>query len=302
MIEIFHVSDLHFGQIVPDPDYERKAKWLLKQIEDRFSIDIEPNTIRYLLVTGDVTQGGSKAQYQRAKGALSFFKDKVWLTPGNHDWSVVLGNIYRPYCARRFDKFAQEVGFKHAFFGKKPWSQTFPEPPASAELLVIGLNSCKRLGFWNLSRGKIGRKNLQWLSVELAKPEYEKLPKIVFLHHDPIDSPISIAMALDDHEEFVKIVEGRALVVAFGHQYGRLPHPAELPPVTKLQIIKQGTSIGSQAKGLVGGKSNTHYLDADNSVKEHSCYKITVDQQKVDLTVEVFAPPLDTAEAETGRA
>ena len=290
MSEIFHVSDLHFGQILPDPDYERKAESLLKQIEKRFSTNTEPNTIRYLLVTGDITQDGSEAQYQRAKVALSFFKDKVWLTPGNHDWSVFFGNIYRRSCALRFDKFAQELGFKHAFFGKKPWSQTFPEPPARAELLVIGLNSCKRLGFWNLSRGKIGRKNLQWLSVELAKPEYEKLPKIVFLHHDPVNTTISIAMSLDDHEEFVKIVEASAQVVAFGHEYGRLPHPAIAPAVTNLQIFKQGTSTGCQASRLVVG-DNTHYLDADNSVKAHSCYKITVGQQGVQLSVEVMAAP-----------
>jgi len=75
MIEIYHVSDLHIGKDT------RKAKRLLKRIKDKFEIGVQEN--RYLLVTGDITQDGLKRQYEMALKALTPFKDKVRIVPGN---------------------------------------------------------------------------------------------------------------------------------------------------------------------------------------------------------------------------
>src|SRR5512139_3139562 len=118
MIEIFHVSDLHFGK---SPKQNRKAESLLKKINRQFPFTKKNN--RYLLVTGDITDSGNADQYKLAKGALRAFKGRVFVTPGNHDYGH-WGWEYSVESAEYFDTpFAESLGFTHRFFGKNVFSR-----------------------------------------------------------------------------------------------------------------------------------------------------------------------------------
>ena len=114
MIAIFHVSDLHFGK---SSAQNQKVKDLLKKISRQFPFT--KNSNRYLLVTGDITDGGKTAQYKLAKDALSAFKGRVFVTPGNRDYGR-MGWEYSEASAKHFDDpFAESLEFTHPFFDKK---------------------------------------------------------------------------------------------------------------------------------------------------------------------------------------
>ena len=81
MIEILHVSDLHLGK---NAYMNGLAKSLLQAVSERYPFAGKENT--YLLVTGDVTDHGRNGEYDLAGQALTPFKDRVFITPGNHDY------------------------------------------------------------------------------------------------------------------------------------------------------------------------------------------------------------------------
>jgi 3',5'-cyclic AMP phosphodiesterase CpdA len=106
MLEIFHVSDLHFGK---SDSQNNNARSLLQGISQRFPF--KDNKKRYLLVTGDLTQRGEQEEYALAGQALSPFVGQVFLTPGNHDYGSFLGTDYSEQKAQHFDDpFAKVLG------------------------------------------------------------------------------------------------------------------------------------------------------------------------------------------------
>jgi len=70
MIEIFHVSDLHFEK---SEKQTKRSKLLLKKIKEKFKIGEAEN--KYLLITGDTVQDGEKKEYKIALQALIPFKE-----------------------------------------------------------------------------------------------------------------------------------------------------------------------------------------------------------------------------------
>ena len=153
MLEIFHVSDLHFGQ---SNDQNEKAKSLLDGISRQFPFTGDSK--RYLLVTGDITDGGKQSEYELAMRALWPFKGRVFVTPGNHDYGSLKGTDYSERKARRFDDpFAKILGFGHPFFDKKVFVQELQGPPSHSALVIIGLNSCAKKGVFDFAQGEVGK-------------------------------------------------------------------------------------------------------------------------------------------------
>jgi len=109
MIELFHVSDLHFNR-------KKGVKEFLTSIKDKFVI--EKNSNKYLLVTGDITDDGKKRQYDLASTALMPFAGFVRAVPGNHDYGN-MGFIYHKERAQYFDNvFLKKLKIKHNYFFK----------------------------------------------------------------------------------------------------------------------------------------------------------------------------------------
>jgi hypothetical protein len=285
MIEIFHVSDLHFGM---NKAWTKKAEFLLRRIKQKFGI--EPGGDRYLLVTGDIVQHGWKRQYKKARLALSAFHENVGIAPGNHDYGFQ-GFVYREKSAKYFDNdLAKELGINHPYISKKPFSKIVKDKEGN-KVLLIGLNSCSMTKTWlDIAKGDIGDKQRKSLDKILSNPAYKDIPKIIYLHHIPHRRAQGIGMSLKDYKKLMAIVRDRVDALTFGHE-GSME---ELEPkdIKKKKLSEQDykkwisikkMSIPIREMKLRSGKGQgiRYYLDANKSVKEQACYHIKVEGNEV---------------------
>jgi len=285
MIEIFHVSDLHFGRT---KEYKERAILLLNRIKEEFEIENDGN--KYLLVTGDIADDGLKKQYDKATKALIDFKGNVFVAPGNHDYAT-LGFLYRKKFAKNFDNhLVKTLGINHRYFAKKPYTKLINDGTGN-KVLLIGLNSCAKTPLpFDLAAGKIGKKQRNLLNDTLNNPTYRDIPKIVYLHHIPHRLAHGIGMSLKDFKKLMDIVRKRVDVLAFGHE-GRIKELKE-KEIKKLKMSRKDYRklkrikkhyIPSRGMKLRSGKSQgiRYYLDANKSVNEQACYRIRIEGNKV---------------------
>lgn len=282
MIEIYHVSDLHFGRDT------KGAKRLLKKIKDEFEIGDHEN--RFLLATGDITQDGSKRQYQTALKALAPFKPKVLIAPGNHDYGII-GFIYSAHRAKNFDAILTgELGIGHQFFPKVPFSRLI-EDGNGDKVLLIGLNSCMKTPSWlDIAKGEIGEAQRNDLAKILSESQYKNIPKIVFLHHIPHRRADGIGMSLKDFEKLMSIVRNKVDALTFGHE-GKMkdaqPEIAKKRKISEKVIDRlvdiKGMDLPIREMKLRSGRGQgiRYYLDANHSVRDQACYRITIEGTKV---------------------
>jgi hypothetical protein len=265
MIEILHVSDLHFGR---GHNSDGLANSLLKAVSEKHPFAGPNNT--YLLVTGDITDHGKEGEYKQAREALTPFADgRSFLTPGNHDYGSWGGTDYSEQKAKYFDDpFANTLGFKHPFFDKKVFVRPLKDESGNT-LIMIGLNSCAKVGTEDWAQGEIGEDQRNELAGILEQYD-AKIPKIIFLHHIPNrQADFPKIMTLKDWQELMAVVGDKVDVLAFGHQ-------------GKLEVGFKGTSnIPMKLRRLEGSSKSasnrTWVLDADASVAEQSCYSIRWD-------------------------
>lgn len=276
MIEIFHVSDFHFGM---SDGNDRKARHLLEGIRRLFPFKGYDN--RYLLVTGDITNTGADREYNLALKALEPFKPRLLLTPGNHDWGSCSGMGYSEHSAHHFDHpFADTLEFHHPFFNKEVFKSILEDRANHTSLILIGLNSCTKKGLEDAAQGEIGEKQRKELDHILTDCDGESL-KILFLHHIPNkDAEYACVMTLKDWKKLMKVVTDRVDGLAFGHQ-GKMDAGIEGPP-----------SLNAPARAMQKryqkiGTKRIHVLDANNSVPEQKFYHISLDGGQ--LSVEVVS-------------
>jgi hypothetical protein len=278
MIEIFHVSDLHFGK---SSAQNHKARLLLEKIKQQFPFT--ENSNRYLLVTGDITDGGKTAQYKLAKDALSPFKGRVFVAPGNHDYGGFFGTDYSEESAKYFDdRFAESLGFTHPFFDKKVFRRQLKDGSDGRPFLIIGLNSCSKEGWLDGAQGEVGKQQREQLGGILEKYD-QQIPKLLFLHHVPNkEADWAFVMTLRDWQQLMEIVKDRIDVLAFGHQGLKLQVESE----KKFTLVAaERRSMKRRRLALGKGKKKALVLDADNSVDESACYQITLQDGQPDAKV-----------------
>lgn len=278
MIEIFHVSDLHFGK---SDSQNRKANSLLDGISRQFPFKMTNN--RYLLVTGDITNGGKKEEYTLAKDALSPFAGRVFVTPGNHDYGSHLGTDYKESKARYFDDpFATGIGFRHSFFDKKVFTHRLQDQFDQGSFMMIGLNSCAKKGESDFAQGEIGYDQRCLLAKELDKCD-PQTPILLFLHHIPNKAAEwEFIMTLKDWEKLMAVVGDKVDVFAFGHQGKDMNinnnKNNESPKIRQMQVRSFEMDKREDSKTAI-------VLDANNSVAEQAFYRITLDGNKPTASV-----------------
>ncbi len=287
MIEIFHVSDLHFGKSDEQND---SARSLLQGINQQFPFKDNKNC--YLLVTGDITDSGDEDQYALASDALSPFAGRVIVTPGNHDYGSLLGTDYSEEKARYFDNWAADkIKFTHDFFDKRVFIHQLKDQSNQA-LMMMGLNSCAKEGIWDLAQGEVGEKQRKELAQKFDQCDAQ-IPRLLFLHHIPNkEAEWSFVMTLRDWEELMALVRGKVDVLAFGHQ-GKVLEiglRAKAKAVNAQVRPMKVRSIGiDNMKGIRGAGRRALVLDADNSVVEQAFYHITVEGNKTKAEVVTLA-------------
>jgi hypothetical protein len=286
MIEIFHVSDLHFGK---SDDQNKKAQSLLDGIWQRYSFT--DSNSRYLLVTGDITHDGTKEEYEFAKKALLPFKGRIFITPGNHDYGSWLGMAYCKKMAQYFDKpFAETLEFHHPFIGKRVFNCQLNT--LNDKIMVIGLNSCRKVGITDISQGEIGESQRIELD-ELLRNADDQIPKIVFLHHIPHkDAVPKFIMTLRDWKELMAIISGKVDALAFGHQGKVLGTEQEgrtrSVSLHRPMVVRSLSIPGNRS--LTKGLKQCTILDADSSVYEQAFYHIKVENNNLTVTVDKVNP------------
>lgn len=147
-----HVTDTHIGGNTAAEDLERTVA------------DINENSeIKFVIVSGDITEFGSDEELKLAKSILDKLEIKYYVIPGNHDtnWSESGGNSF-------LKVFGSET-FAFKFNGFQ----------------FVGTNSGPNM---RMSPGQVPRENLVWMdSLFLAEPN---MP-LIFINHYPQDADLN---------------------------------------------------------------------------------------------------------------
>ncbi len=285
MLRIYHISDLHFSKKESDND---GARILLHRIARVFNA--QSGCGDYLLVTGDITDTGSRVEYFLALEALMPFRGRIFVVPGDHDYGGLLGSNFDEIKAKRFDTpFAEALGVDHAFFDKfnviengyAPYTRELDDG-SGTKVLLIGLNSCRNEGILDFAQGGIGRQQLFNLDRILSDHTLRDVPKILFLHHIPIKhARFPNVMTLTDWEALMRTIDDRVEVIAFGHQGYEEDNGAWLKASRNMYAAERASAKGKR-----------FLLDANSSVYEQSCYLVTFDRDTVSAEIMVMGPPL----------
>lgn len=193
---IAHVSDFHLFADRPETppvrlDIEKVAR---KVVDDMANFSPALDAIA---LTGDVTDGGSVADYELLKDVLSPLKVPVLIVPGNHDKRANLRTA-----------FADRLPFKDgAFLNYETQIDGFRI--LALDTLVEGQIT-----------GTLAPNSLSWLSQKLT--HVTKQPTLILLHHPPFPSgmvPLDNNALVSGRDELAALVRAHSgpLVLLAGH-------------------------------------------------------------------------------------
>lgn len=190
-----HLSDLHFGRNVSQDKLEALGTDLAAQAPD------------LLVITGDITDRGTIAQFLWARDFLESLQIPFISVPGNREVGVfAVWEWLMPRLAmRRYSGFFGQIDkIAHACedFG----------------VLFLGLNSVHPFPSWP---GSISREARHWLKDEA--PKFHDYIKVLFLHHPvlPVIRSSSFwAHALSDAGELLNICTQTGIhLILQGHKH-----------------------------------------------------------------------------------
>lgn len=171
-----------------------------------------------LIVTGDIADDGTVAQFENAYALLQPFKGKIFICPGNHDFGAA-GNFYSHERALRFDLIlAEQLNQGGTFRGDStPVVNVLRD--GSTEIILIALDSNLETDHpFDFACGEIGESQLSALNTILEGAPSAGAVKVLFLHHHPfmVNDPF---MQLKDAKTLARTVYGRVDLVLFGHKH-----------------------------------------------------------------------------------
>ncbi len=185
MAFIAHLSDIHVGAI------NFKEKLLLNAINE--VNDFNPNLV---IVTGDVTENGYYAEFERAAEYLDLLESPLLVVPGNHDARHIGNECFEELIKKRCGTL----------------------DVMTSEISAIGLDSSEP----DLDYGKVGRTQQSSMERELKRAGKKNLYKIIALHHHIIPVPKTgrERNVLTDAGDILKsIIDGGADIVLSGHKH-----------------------------------------------------------------------------------
>lgn len=185
MVLVAHLSDPHVGAIDFREDLITDT---IKKINQ-----LNPDVV---VVTGDITENGYYAEFERATGFLDLVEAPMLVVPGNHDARNVGYECFEELIKERYSTLRVR----------------------NHEIEVIGLDSSEP----DLDYGKVGRSQQRWMEDKLRA---NNLFKIIALHHHIIPVPKTgrERNVLADAGDILKsVIEGSADLVLSGHKH--VPH------------------------------------------------------------------------------
>jgi 3',5'-cyclic AMP phosphodiesterase CpdA len=156
---ILHVSDLHFGarRALHEPEIEGAIRELVERVDPEL-----------VIVSGDLTHLGRKAEHEAAAQLLHGLGPPLLVVPGNHDIPLMP--------PERFTRTWREF--------ERQWQTTEPVY-AGAEVHAVGLNSVRP---WRHQSGGIRNAQLDHVAERLQQAQPGAL-RVVALHHQLINAP-----------------------------------------------------------------------------------------------------------------
>jgi 3',5'-cyclic AMP phosphodiesterase CpdA len=195
--------------------HRRRHRSHRNEILEALAKDVRAQQPGQVVVTGDITNAASNAEYSAVAAWLRRHGDPGWLTavPGNHD------AFLRDSVTRIWQHWASYVGSDedarraHAAVP----DQGFPTLRIRNGLALVGVCSARRSPL-GLARGQVGDDQmlrLEWLLETLRERE---LCRVVLTHYPPFDDGISWRRRLKDSAELQAVLErSGAELVLHGH-------------------------------------------------------------------------------------
>ena len=222
MTRLLQISDTHFGTEQP---HVMKALLALAHAE-------KPDV---LVLSGDITQRASAAQFSRARNFCDDLAIPRMLSlPGNHD--IPLFNIF----ARLLHPYA---AYLHAFGpALEPQLQT-------SSLCVLGVKTTRR---WRHKNGQISDEQIERVCAQLSKAALQQL-RVVVVHQ-----PVHVLKKSDEHDRlhgWEAAVRAWAVagadVVMGGHIH--LPYVCDLSASVqglgrRMWCVQAGTALSSRVR------------------------------------------------------
>jgi len=197
------VTDTHIGSANSAEDLRRTVQ------------DINADSsLRFVVITGDVTEFGSDNELRLAKQILDSLNKKWYIIPGNHDggWSESGGNSFRNV------------------FGAETFSFTYNG------YLFAATNSGPNM---RMGPGQVPRENLVWLDSVLNHMKKPDMP-VIYLNHYPQDS------SLNNWFEAIDRIKRRNIqLILLGHGHANHKYDFEgIPGVMGRSNLRAKDSIG----------------------------------------------------------
>lgn len=219
---LLHISDWHLASPHPSwsaifnrrlPGYwrwkflrgKRHSRLLLEKFI-RLRREFSPSRV---LVTGDLTHLGLPEEFEEAREFLKKLgpPEEVLVVPGNHD-------SYAPEPWQfTYAKWGRYLGEGNSL------AEIFPRVTIWGPLALIGLSTAC-FNFPPFARGELGEEQLTKLSSLLEEAAREKLLRIIYLHHPPLEGVVSSRKALKDAKALEELIRRKgAELVLYGHTH-----------------------------------------------------------------------------------
>lgn len=153
MLDILHVSDLHFG-----PPFQADRAAGVQRLAEELDFDL-------VVVSGDFTQRAKVEQYRAARDFLNWFPHPIAVTPGNHDLPLwrILERLFTPY--RNYRAYI---------------SEELESVVRLEGLVAVCLNSTRP---YHVTNGRLSRWQLEFAERAFDDSEPEDLRVVVTHHH-----------------------------------------------------------------------------------------------------------------------
>jgi outer membrane protein assembly factor BamB/predicted phosphodiesterase len=200
------LTDTHVGSTTGSDDLRRSVRDINHQVD-----------VRFVILSGDITEFGSDAQLREAKAILDSLQVPYHIIPGNHDtkWSASGGTTFRALWGN--DRFVFDAG------GYR----------------FIGIHQGPRM---KMADGYWAPEDLRWLDSVLTSLPDPRTPLFLVTHY-PVDSSIANWYELLDR---VRPFNIQAFLVGHGHRKGADLYEG-IPGIMNRSNLRGGDSVGGYA-------------------------------------------------------
>lgn len=217
MTVLVQISDPHFGTEQP-PVLRALADWVRAQAPD------------VLLLTGDITQRATAAQFAAARAFVDGLGVAQCLAiPGNHDIPLfaLWARLFSPY-----GRYAAAFGADLAPVVERP------------DCLVLGLNTTR---WWRHENGEVSQRQIEDIARRLGRASPAQL-RIVAVHQPvAVTRPEDEKNLLRGHAALVRQAsEAGADLVLGGHIH--LPYALRLHTARAAWAVQAGTAVSSRVR------------------------------------------------------